>query len=61
MKKSFEQIRADFPMLDEQNIAYLDSAASSQKPISVIKRVKSTTETRMQTYIAASIALVRLH
>ena len=40
MKKSFEQIRADFPMLDEQNIAYLDSAASSQKPISVIKRVE---------------------
>ena len=27
-------------MLDEQNIAYLDSAASSQKPISVIKRVE---------------------
>lgn len=39
MKKSFNDIRADFPMLNEQNIAYLDSAASSQKPISVIKRI----------------------
>ena len=40
MKKSFKDIRADFPMLDEQNIAYLDSAASSQKPMSVIKRIE---------------------
>ena len=40
MKKSFKDIRADFPMLDEQNIAYLDSAASSQKPLSVIKRIE---------------------
>ena len=41
MTKSMKDIRKDFPMLDEQNIAYLDSAASSQKPISVIKRVEN--------------------
>ena len=39
MKKSFKDIRADFPMLDEQNIAYLDSAASSQKPQLVLDSI----------------------
>jgi len=33
------EIRKDFPILNNQNIAYLDSAATTQKPVQVIDAV----------------------
>ena len=38
--KTSEQIKLDFPLLQNQNIAYLDSAATSQKPKCVIDAVQ---------------------
>lgn len=35
-----EQIKKDFPLLENQNITYLDSGATTQKPIQVIKAVE---------------------
>ena len=37
---SIEQIKKDFPILENKNITYLDSGATTQKPISVIKAVE---------------------
>ena len=34
-----QKIRKDFPMLQNQNLIYLDSSATSQKPYSVIRAV----------------------
>ena len=39
--KTSEQARQDFPMFQKQNIAYLDSAATSQKPKCVIDAVQN--------------------
>ena len=39
-KKSFKNIIADFPILQNNNITYLDSAASAQKPYQVINCIK---------------------
>lgn len=36
---SCDEIRAQFPIFDNNEIVYLDSAASSQKPLSVIKSI----------------------
>ena len=36
-----EQIKNDFPLLKNRNISYLDSGATTQKPIQVIETVKS--------------------
>jgi len=36
-----DKIREDFPIFQESNLAYLDNAATSQKPEQVIRRVKS--------------------
>ena len=33
-------IKKDFPILENKNIAYLDSGATTQKPIQVIKAVE---------------------
>ena len=33
------EIRKDFPILENQNIAYLDSGATTQKPLQVIEAV----------------------
>ena len=33
-------IKKDFPLLENRNIAYLDSGATTQKPIQVIKAVE---------------------
>ncbi len=33
------EIRKDFPILENQNIAYLDSGATTQKPVQVLKAV----------------------
>ena len=38
--KNFENLRNEFPILQSNNIAYLDSAATSQKPQSVIDAIK---------------------
>ena len=35
-----EKIRKDFPIFENRNIAYLDSGATTQKPIQVIKAVE---------------------
>ena len=35
------ELKKDFPLLLEKNIAYLDSGATSQKPISVIEAVEN--------------------
>ena len=35
-----EQIKKDFPLLENRKIAYLDSGATTQKPIQVIKAVE---------------------
>lgn len=35
-----EQIKKDFPLLEDENITYLDSGATTQKPIQVIKAVE---------------------
>ena len=33
------EIKKDFPILQNRNISYLDSAATTQKPIQVIKKI----------------------
>ena len=33
-------IKKDFPILNENNISYLDSAATTQKPVQVIEKIK---------------------
>ena len=33
------EIRKDFPILENQNIAYLDSGATTQKPLQVVEAV----------------------
>jgi cysteine desulfurase/selenocysteine lyase len=35
-----EEIRKDFPLLENQHIAYLDSGATTQKPVQVIKSLE---------------------
>ena len=35
-----EEIKKDFPLLVNRDIAYLDSGATTQKPIQVIKAVE---------------------
>ena len=35
-----EQIKKDFPLLENENITYLDSGATTQKPMQVIKAVE---------------------
>ena len=37
---NFSEIKKDFPLLHNSNIAYLDSGATTQKPIQVINAVK---------------------
>lgn len=37
---NIEQIKKDFPLLENENITYLDSGATTQKPIQVIKAVE---------------------
>ena len=39
MNREDERIRADFPLLNESNIIYLDNTATSQKPKKVIDDV----------------------
>ena len=39
-------IKKDFPLLENRNIAYLDSGATSQKPIQVINSIKEFYETK---------------
>ena len=38
-------IKQDFPLLQNQNIAYLDSGATTQKPKQVIEKIKEFYET----------------
>ena len=38
--KTVEEIKKDFPILENKNITYLDSGATTQKPIQVINRVQ---------------------
>ena len=33
-------IKKDFPILENRNIAYLDSAATTQKPVHVIRAIE---------------------
>ena len=37
---NIEQIKKDFPLLENENITYLDSGATTQKPIQIIKAVE---------------------
>lgn len=39
-----DRIRADFPIFSKDNLTFLDSAASAQKPKSVINRIKDVYE-----------------
>ena len=39
-----DKIRADFPILSKEGLVFLDSAASAQKPKSVINRIKDVFE-----------------
>ena len=39
-------LKKDFPLLENKNIAYLDSGATSQKPIQVINSIKEFYETK---------------
>jgi hypothetical protein len=52
-----EAIRRDFPILHQQingyPLAYLDSAASTQRPVQVIDAISVTTRTTMPTFTAA--------
>ena len=34
-----EEIKKDFPILENSNLTYLDSGATTQKPVQVIKAV----------------------
>ena len=36
---NFEEIKKDFPLLENSNITYLDSGATTQKPLKVINAV----------------------
>ena len=38
---NIEEIRKDFPILQNKNIAYLDNGATTQKPLSVIEEVSN--------------------
>ena len=44
IKNNIEQIRQDFPILNEtvhkHKLVYLDNAATTQKPLSVIKKIE---------------------
>ena len=35
-----KEIRKDFPILENRKIAYLDSGATTQKPVQVIKTIE---------------------
>ena len=35
-----EEIRSDFPLLENKNITYLDSGATTQKPRFVIEKIE---------------------
>ena len=37
---NINEIKKDFPLLENRDIAYLDSGATTQKPIQVIKAVE---------------------
>ncbi len=54
-----EKVRADFPILQREvnglPLAYLDSAASAQKPNQVIDAESASTVTAMLRYIGVSI------
>ena len=39
LNKTIESIRKDFPLISEGNIAYLDNAATTQKPVAVLNAV----------------------
>ena len=57
-KLDAERIRADFPYLEElqdgKPVAFLDSAASTQKPRQVLDAMTQFYETRTRTSTAAS-------
>ena len=38
---NIEEIRQDFPILQNRNISYLDSGATTQKPIQVIEAIEN--------------------
>ena len=37
---NIEEIRKDFPLLENRDIAYLDNGATTQKPVQVINTIK---------------------
>ena len=44
-------IKKDFPLLENSNITYLDSGATTQKPLKVINAIDDFTKNIMQTHI----------
>ena len=40
MKDKMNEYKKDFPILENRKIAYLDSGATTQKPIQVIKAIE---------------------
>lgn len=44
LSKTIESIRKDFPLISGSNIAYLDNAATTQKPQAVLDAVLSGDE-----------------
>lgn len=45
---NIEEIKKEFPILNNKDIAYLDSGATTQKPQYVIDKVKNTMKIAMQ-------------
>ena len=48
-----KEIKKDFPILENKNITYLDSGATTQKPIQVIKAVEE--------YEVSAVCLMLIH
>ena len=47
---NIEEIKKDFPILIDKKITYLDSGATTQKPIQVIKTVENFYEKSFGNY-----------
>ena len=46
-----EEIKKDFPILENSNLTYLDSGATTQKPKQVIEKIESFIINIMQIHI----------
>ena len=56
-EKEVLKYRNDFPIFSQSNVAYLDNAATAQRPVQVINAVNDFYETRNANPCAAFISL----